>query len=50
MNKSRKKGFNQSEKAKDRLVNYKDLERNVLYEVANEFDDSKVKKNSEKNK
>lgn len=45
MNKSRKKGVNQHEKSKDKLINYKDLERNVLYEISNEFSDSKKEKN-----
>lgn len=44
MNKTRKKGVNQHEKTKDKLVNYKDLERNVLYEISNEFSDKNKKK------
>lgn len=49
MNKSRKKGINQHEKAKDKLINYKDLERNILYEISNEISDSKDKKSPNKN-
>lgn len=45
MNKTRKKGVNQYEKSKDKLVNYKDLERNVLYEISNEFSDKNKKSN-----
>lgn len=43
MNKSRKKGVNQHGKSKEKLVNYKDLERNILYEISNEFSENKQK-------
>ena len=48
MNKTRKKGVNQQEKSKERLVNYKELERNILYEISNEFEESHKKKDDKK--
>jgi len=39
---NRKKG-KENQKSKQKLVNYKDLERNVLNEISKEFNDFKQK-------
>ena len=47
MDKSRKKGIEAKEKKTQKLVNYKNLERNLLNEISSEFnlkDDSKKKR------
>lgn len=46
MDKSRKKGIEAKEKKTQKLVNYKNLERNLLNEISSEFnlkEDSKKK-------
>jgi hypothetical protein len=43
---NKRRGIQNKEK-NDKLVNYKDLERNILNEIASEFHDSK--KNSKEN-
>lgn len=37
MNKSRKKGIGANKKINEKLVDYKNLERNLLNEISNEF-------------
>ena len=48
VNKTRKKGLNSREKGEEKLVNYKDLERNLLNEISNEFNDSSKNKDNKK--